>query len=507
MGTERLLIIPEPELEFRHGQNSVDPKAGLTLFGPVDREGPGFIGRIPYGVIGPEAAIIDFKKFSSVFNYPIIPENYTNPRTKSQNLLWPSYPGFEAIFGIPWSEDPVASGSISDRQLSELLKNPDTHLRVNSVVNLYLEKIKELTERDERLGVLICVVPDEVWKLCRTESRLDSTFGKSPSKRELRIRREQRDIFGDWEPEDYEMSADFRRQLKAKAMTHGVPLQIIKQSTLNTDDRLSNEIGISSLHDRAWNLSTAIYYKAGGKPWRLSTAREGVCYIGLAFRRDPHAGDRDSPTACCAAQMFLDSGDGIVFRGEFGPWYSVDANEYHLSADEARKLLAGVLEAYEKQHGQALSEVFLHCNSALNNEEWEGYKAACPSGVKLVGVRVRQERGGFKLFRTGRYVVQRGTLWIKDERTAYLWASGFKSGLLSYDGSELPIPLRIDIQHGVADIEQVARDILSLTKLNYNACKYGDAAPVTVGFSQRVGEILIANKNVTRGKPNFKFYI
>jgi phage terminase large subunit GpA-like protein len=24
-------------------------------------------------------------------------------------------------------------------------------------------------------------------------------------------------------------------------------------------------------------------------------------------------------TAACAAQMFLDTGDGIVFRGEFGP--------------------------------------------------------------------------------------------------------------------------------------------------------------------------------------------
>jgi hypothetical protein len=43
--------------------------------------------------------------------------------------------------------------------------------------------------------------------------------------------------------------------------------------------------------------------------------------------------------------------------------------------------------------------------------------------------------------------------------TAYLWASGFKPSLLTYDGWEVPTPLRIDIEHGDADIEQVAADI------------------------------------------------
>lgn len=69
------------------------------------------------------------------------------------------------------------------------------------------------------------------------------------------------------------------------------------------------------------------------------------------------------------------------------------------------------------------------------------------------------------------------------------------------------MPLRIDIQHGSADIEQVARDIFGLTKLNYNACRLGNAQPVTIGFSDAVGEILVANPNVPGKKPNFKFYI
>jgi len=45
------------------------------------------------------------------------------------------------------------------------------------------------------------------------------------------------------------------------------------------------ERGLTPISDRCWNLAVALYYKAGGKPWRLGSAREGVCYVGIAYRR------------------------------------------------------------------------------------------------------------------------------------------------------------------------------------------------------------------------------
>ena len=38
--------------------------------------------------------------------------------------------------------------------------------------------------------------------------------------------------------------------------------------------------------------------------------------------------------------------------------------------------------------------------------------------------------------------------------------------------------------------------ILGLTKLNYNACIYGDGEPVTLRFSDTIGDILTAIKDV-----------
>jgi hypothetical protein len=80
---------------------------------------------------------------------------------------------------------------------------------------------------------------------------------------------------------------------------------------------------------RSWNLSTTSFYKADGKPWRIAEVREGVCYVGLVFKRLENVKARDN--ACCGAQMFLGSGEGVVFKGAVGPWYSETDNSFHLS--------------------------------------------------------------------------------------------------------------------------------------------------------------------------------
>lgn len=290
-------------------------------------------------------------------------------------------------------------------------------------------------------------------------------------------------------------------------MEYDVPLQLVRESTVGYEDpnlRMRPR-GLTPPSDVAWNLATAIYYKSGGKPWKLATAREGVCYIGLAFRKVTDKwGDN---TAACAAQMFLDTGDGIVFRGEFGPWYSPHDRQYHLSPDAAHDLLSGVLKVYEDQGGKGLKEIVLHSRSHIRDDEFEGYSKACPANVKLTGIRVRLDKSEVRAYRMGRHPVLRGTTWCVNDRTSYLWASGFKPRLGTYDGWNVPIPLRIDIQHGEADIEEVTRDIFGLTKLNYNTCKLGYSQPVTVHFSDAVGEILASNRDIKNPKPQFKFYI
>lgn len=494
--------IAEPGLQFRFGQAVADPHDGLSLFGPVDTDDSSHPRSITYGVIGTSHGIEAFIEFSGALSNP----QFITPEPKNRRL-WPTYPGFEAAFHCTWPATAAASHTIDKDYLSKLSRHKDPNRRAYDVVNIYLSAIKTLTKRDENFNVFVCVVPDEVWQNCRPESRVSEGVGANITTKERQLRAKGiRDFFDNYNPEQYRMSTDFRRQIKARSMEHSVPIQIIRESTL----KLSKEKefptrGLTPLPDRAWNLSTALFYKAGGKPWRLSTAREGVSYVGLAFRRaDPNI---KSTTAVCAAQMFIDSGDGIVFLGEDGPWYSPDKNQYHLNAEAAQKLLSGVLNTYRELDGRPLKEIFLHSRSDISKEEFEGYRKACPPDAKLVGIRVKIDRFGLRLFREGTRPVLRGTFLKISQRTGFLWAAGFKPELGTYDGWEVPAPLRIDIQHGDGDIEQVANDIMGLTKLNYNACKLGSSQPVTVGFSDAVGEILVSNPDIKNRRPQFKFYI
>jgi hypothetical protein len=205
--------------------------------------------------------------------------------------------------------------------------------------------------------------------------------------------------------------------------------------------------------------------------------------------------------------MFLDDGDGVVFVGENGPWYAPKTRQFHLTPKAAEALLAGVLQTYQDLHGKPLTEVFLHSRSGIEAAEFAGYRAAVPNSIQLVAVRVRTAWRGPRLFRQGTRPVLRGTFLRTSAKSGYLWSSGFKPELGTYDGWDVPVPLSLEVQHGEADIEQVARDILGLTKLNYNACKVGDSQPVTVGFSDAVGEILLSNPGVTHRRPQFRFYI
>ena len=502
-----LSILPEPPLEFRHDQRLTDPRNGLALFGPWDADYPSRPGNISYGVIGTAEGIDKFHRFARLLRSPIV----SNPEDH-RHRIWRPYPGFDAAFAANWPAAGAWTGVLDGEKLHEAVHHGDEHLRAYETAQLYLDAISTVAKRDENLRLIFCIIPDEVHRNCRPKSilRRDQTTGLRPSAAERQKRRSgQLALLHHYDQSAYEYSVDFRRQIKARSMTFAIPLQLLRESTLQGPYEAAPNASardLTPLSDRAWNIATTAYYKAGGKPWRLGTARPRVCYIGIAFRRVDDK--RDGNSACCAAQMFLDTGDGVVFKGEYGPWFSERGHQFHLSEVAARDLLKGVLGTYRELGGPDLREVFVHSRSEISRDEFRGYRSAVSNNVKVVGVRVRSERReGVRLFRDGNYPVQRGTLWRLGQSSAFLWGSGFEPGIGTYRGAEVPVPLRLDVQHGDADIEQVAQDIMGLTKLNYNACRPGDRLPVTIGFSDKVGEILIGNRGIEAAHPQFKYYI
>ena len=515
----KLVLLEEPELVFGHGQQSTDPRDGLSMFGPAE----GSLGAATYVAIGTRDGLKLWTKWVSAMNSPAA------CRDSSRQRAWPPYPGFDVAFGSPWPSA-YRTFALDESILSTSARKADKHERAYAVADLYLGQFGQISRLDQKPALAVCIVPDEVYDNCRPQSSVSEPSDRrrtSGERQELRAvlgdhRGSQADLIGfddlsvDTEHlEQYGLSPDFRRQLKARVMKHDVPLQMVRESTMQITEQIRDGLrGTNPLSDRLWNFGTGVYYKCGRKPWLIRSTRPGVCYIGIAYRRAEERGR----TACCAAQMFLDSGDGLIFVGEFGPWYSEERREFHLTPEKAKELLAGTLDTYYGQGGKPLREIFLHSRSGIERDEFEGFKSACPPGTKIVGIRVRLDTTGNRLFRhddhpkaakRGRFPVLRGVFWQRSLRRGLLFTNGFKPRIATYDGWEVPRPLEISLQHGDDDLVSIAKDIFGLTKVNYNTCQLGEGQPITVKYSDRVGEILLANREVDRTtwRHNFKFYI
>lgn len=309
----------------------------------------------------------------------------------------------------------------------------------------------------------------------------------------------------------YQYEPDFHNQLKGRLLKEGILTQIVKESTLAPDEILKAngkpKYDYSGMLSQiAWNLSSAVYYKVAGRPWKLNGVRPGVCYIGLVFKRDEK--HRNTSWACCAAQMFLDSGDGVVFRGHNGPWRSASTRQFHLSSDAAEDLMSQAILSYRQNHSdEAPKEIFIHGRTQFDDDEWRGFEKAAGEQTRLVGVRITDAKN-LRLFRyQGGQPVMRGLAWIQSNEKAILMTRGYQPSLGTYPGMEVPLPLEVEVVKGVADIKQVLQDILGLTKLNYNSCRFADGYPVTLKFADAVGEVLLSGPQTDVPPLPFKHYI
>jgi hypothetical protein len=312
-----LIYIPELTLRFGHGQGMEDPRDGLTLFGPYDE---GNVYGIRAGVIGTREGIRRYKQWVERIQSPVSDlDRHGNPQMNR-----PFYPGFEAAFKVGWKPRPMKEIVIPDGEIEKHLYIDDNYKRVFETVEVYSERLlRWKREEDDPIDLWFVVIPEEVYKLCRPKSvvspslRIEAEDRMRP--KSAQMLRKQPTFFEEVNQAavPYQYEVHFHNQLKARLLKERVLTQILRETTIAPDDFLDHfgnrQRDLDDLSGIAWNLSTGVFYKAGGRPWKLDEIREGVCYIGLVFKRDER--NPDPSEACCAAQMFLDSGDGVVFRG------------------------------------------------------------------------------------------------------------------------------------------------------------------------------------------------
>jgi hypothetical protein len=494
-----IVLLKEPLVEFANKFLCDDPKKGIMLEGFYSLTNNSHRSEIHYSIIGTNQNIEDLKKWiknldsyieataseikikneveiedgeiQTLFDYDEIETLFDEtPKTVVNKKLNPDFPGFgkNSVFKCEFLNDETNNFQIKKSRIEEILKEKAVKkIKLSEIIEIYQQAYLDLVEFSNTLpDICFIVIPTEVYK----------KLGSIP--------------YGNF-------YLNFRRKLKASliACNKNVPVQLILEDTISGTKKEMQDMSMV-----AWNFVVAQYYKTENCiPWSLSDIDKDTCFIGISFHKILDSESRFLRSSI--AQAFNREGKGLVFTGKQFEWNSskTKVTSPHLNYAYAKDLIKTVLENYIRINRHTPSRVVIH----KTTDFWDAFKN--PDFAEIDGLQdgineilskdtnvdyVTIKSAYQKVFRAkGEYPVMRGTLLKLDDFNGVLYTTGYIPYYESYPGVHIPLGLHIEII-GDSTLNQICKEILALTKLNFNNCNYYDSLPITLKFSQKVGEII-----------------
>lgn len=474
-----LTVLDEPDLEFHAGSRHPDPRHGVADYGPADADSPDR-RTIRLAIVGTPANIDGSRRWLARCEQPIAAKQSRLGR------LFVEFPGFAADVGYrsTLSVDTRHERTIRERDL-KALTDLAPHDAVRAAADLYLAEIAALDE-EPNVDAILIARPDNLPERPLAEADPDRPWKKpKPAPAE-----------------------NFRAILKADAMRYRHPLQLIRRSTWDpTWKDPQRDKGRSKQDEatRAWNLFTALYYKAGGVPWRLPRDPNDLttCYVGVTFYKATD--DRTLQTS--VAQVFNQRGDGVIVRG--GPVkVSKDDRQPHLTAPDAERLLTDALARYRGEHRTVPARLVLHKTSSYTRAEIAGFqKVANTAGVEALELIWIPDNDPVRLFRNGYHPPLRCTLLSLAPERHVLYTKGSVPFYGTYPGMYIPQPLAFRPAVAESSPTALAAELLALTKMNWNHTQLDGKLPITLHTADHVGEILRHIPEDVRPQGRYAFYM
>src|SRR5690606_2917829 len=204
------------------------------------------------------------------------------------------------------------------------------------------------------------------------------------------------------------------------------------------------------------------------------------------------------------AQAFSNEIEPFALKGATLPHEQRRNRQPYLNQAQAAALMNDVLDKYEAQAGVKPARVVVHKTSLYEPEEEDGFRGAAESRVPVCDL-VWMRSTAFRLIRKGMQEPWRGTMCTVGDET-YLFTSGYVPWWDEYPGPHIPAPLQIG-SCGVTDMRQRAREILALTKMNWNSSEGIGRHPITVSFARKVGMLMTELSDNQAPNPSYRFYM
>lgn len=458
--------IDEPALLFANGKKHVDPKTGIPLYGPrsfgTSRHKP----VIHIGFIGTSNSVDNARKFLDLCSQGIAGDDTQAPFPGCTSEI-----GFRCNLLMP---DELVE-PISRQDERQVLQTTRQRERFEQFLFLLENKLSILTQRDHPLDYVVLVLTEELYRKCRVAEYAEN---------KTRIHR------------------DLRRAFKAMAMRYHAPTQILLETTtglVSTTRKMDHEAKI------AWNLFTGMYFKVDGLPWGPTGLPGGSCFVGVSFYRP--LGDR-SNLRTSVVQAFDENGEGLILRGHKFVWNDDEnGRSPHLTTRLASELVDMVLDRYRLENKGVLPRrIVLHKSSRFEPEEREGFEDVL-TGVNvpydLVSLSPTSEA---RLIRIGKYPPLRGTVFSVGDMS-FCYTSGYLRSQGGYPHGHVPSPIQIADHVGSTPRTQLLREVMTLTKMNWNSANMSGLMPITLRFSRLVGDILREVPEEAAPQPKYLYYM
>ena len=438
--------VDEPALQF-HGGQDFHPIRGLIHHGPIELgSGSSPASAVRVGVICPSGIKSEMHGFLQALT-----RVHVGVETKKEYLK--EYPGFAAAFRIPLSL-PSPGGP-------EWIEVPSTIRAANPVEGLR-EILGNITRSIDRI-----ISSQQVDTVVIFVPRAWAPFEK---------------VEGDLE-------LDLHDQLKAYCALRGVRTQLIREDTVRKPQRA----------EVLWWLSLALYAKSFRTPWLLSKREDDVAYVGIGYAMN--RSDPARPIVLGCSHVFQASGMGLRFQLTQVKEPVFLRKKPYLGRDDALRVGVQTRQLFFESLGRLPSRALVCKRTPFTKEELEGLRAGLQGVHSNDFLTIEYEPAWRYLAQDSRtqksamFPVPRGTVVGLDDETFLLWVHGSvgginEKGLTYYQGkTRIPSPLRVRRYGGSTSIEQIAHDLLALSKMDWNTMDLYESMPAHLTTSGKIAKI------------------